>query len=74
MVDTKPINVDARGLSCPQPMIVTREALGRRESGEVIVLVDTGTQRDNVLRLARREGWSSSVEPADEGIRVRLTK
>ena len=74
MVDPDPITVDARGLSCPQPIIATRQALGGRLSGEVIVLVDTGTQRDNVSRLARREGWSSSVETADEGFRVRLTK
>ena len=74
MVHTDPITVDARGLSCPQPIIATRQALGGRSSGEVIVLVDTGTQRDNVSRLAQREGWSSSVEAADDGFRVRLTR
>lgn len=61
------ITVDARGLSCPQPVLATRRAISGRHSGHIAVLVDTGTQRDNVSRLARREGWTVSVEPVEDG-------
>ncbi|HKI33228.1 MAG TPA: sulfurtransferase TusA family protein [Gemmataceae bacterium] len=74
MADTDPIIVDVRGLSCPQPVIATHQALGARPGGHVQVLVDTGAQRDNVSRLARREGWAVAVEPADDGFRVLLSK
>lgn len=74
MGDTDPLIVDARGLSCPQPVIVTRRAIAARPTGRLQVLVDSGTQRDNVSRLARREGWAVSVEEADEGFRIVLSK
>ncbi len=69
------VTVDARGLSCPQPIIATRRVLIGRAAGVIRVLVDTGTQRDNIARLAAREGWRSVVEPTpDEGFRITLTR
>ncbi|MCX6031153.1 MAG: sulfurtransferase TusA family protein [Chloroflexi bacterium] len=67
--------VDARGLSCPEPAMMTREALSRLKGGTVAVLVDSGTSRDNVRRLAERFGWRAAVEsqPAG-GYRLVLTK
>lgn len=74
MGDTDLITVDARGLACPQPVIATRQVLIQRPGGRVEVLVDTGTQRDNISRLARREGWAVSVAVADDGFRLLLSK
>jgi TusA-related sulfurtransferase len=74
MSDTGAVIVDARGLSCPQPVIATRQAITARLAGQVKILVDTGTQRDNVSRLARREGWAVAVEEAEDGFRIVLTK
>ncbi len=48
--------VDARGLSCPVPVVRTKAALEALTSGEVVVLVDEEVARDNVLRLARSLG------------------
>ena len=47
-------SVDARGLSCPQPMFLTRKALLEAGSGEVVVLVDGADQVDNCTRTAER--------------------
>ncbi len=74
MSETDSTVVDARGLSCPQPMLATRKALAGRSTGKIQVLVDTGTQRDNVARCAKLEGWESSVETTDDGFRVLLSK
>lgn len=57
--------IDARGLSCPQPALLTRNALRQAGRGEIHVLVDTETARDNCTRVARREGWQ--VEVLEEG-------
>ncbi|MGI6207334.1 MAG: sulfurtransferase TusA family protein [Anaerolineae bacterium] len=59
--------VDARGLSCPQPVILARQAMQGSGPGPIAVLVDTGTSRDNVARMARREGWQVQVEETPEG-------
>ena len=59
-------NVDARGLSCPQPVILTRAALQETGGGEVVVLVDTMTQVHNCTRAAEKLGWKGTYEEKDE--------
>ena len=67
--------VDARGLSCPQPVVETKKAMSRRSGGKIEVLVDTVTSRENVSRLARNQGWEVSPEELpDGGYRVTVTK
>ncbi len=63
--------VDARGLSCPQPALMTRNAIRAEKGGTIEVLVDTETSRDNCTRVAQREGWTVVV--AEEGGVYRLT-
>jgi len=55
-------SIDARGLSCPQPALLTRQALQKLTTGTVEVLVDTVTSRDNVARTAEMMGWRATVE------------
>ena len=57
--------VDARGLSCPQPVLWTRKALLNAEKGEVVVLVDTMTQVHNCTRAAQKLGWEATYEEKD---------
>ena len=59
--------VDARGLSCPQPVMLARQAINEITQGTVEVLVDSGTARDNVSRLGKKSGWSVMVEDQTEG-------
>ena len=66
--------VDARGLSCPQPVIITRNAMKRAGKGLIEVLVETGTSRDNVSRMARKEGWQVEVRDAEDGFKLILNK
>lgn len=49
--------VDARGLSCPQPVIMTLGEIKKGEAAELIVLVDTDTAKENVSRAAASQGW-----------------
>jgi TusA-related sulfurtransferase len=64
--------VDARGLSCPQPVMETLEAIKRLGSGSLEVMVDTDTSKENVSRAARSHGWEVSAV-AEEGGGYRLT-
>lgn len=64
--------VDARGLSCPQPVLLSRQAVKKLESGDKVeVLVDTVTSRENVRRAV--EGVGCKVEIKEEGDEFRLT-
>lgn len=53
--------VDARGLSCPQPVILARKAI---QAGQfpIEVLVETVTSRENVRRASEKLGCQVRVE------------
>jgi tRNA 2-thiouridine synthesizing protein A len=59
--------VDARGLSCPQPVMLTRQAINEVNQGTIEVLVDSGTARDNILRFGKKSGWAATLEDQPEG-------
>lgn len=62
--------VDTRGLSCPQPVMMTQDAIKEGEF-PIEVLVDTVTSRENVFRMAKGKGLQ--VDIAAEGDEFRLT-
>jgi len=67
--------VDARGLSCPQPVILAQQALKKAKQGTVEVLVDSGIALENVARLAKNSGWATTVEKQPgNNIRIVLKK
>lgn len=65
--------VDARGLSCPQPVILARRAL---QAGDLplVVRVDTVTARENVTRMAQKAGFQVRVEAEGEEFRLTISK
>lgn len=67
-----PLEVDARGLPCPQPVIRTRNAM--READEVITLVSAEDQVANVRRLAEKAGWQVNVEVREGFFAIRMVK
>ena len=48
----KHTHIDAKGLACPQPVVLTKQALEGFNHGEITVLVDNDTARENILRFA----------------------
>jgi tRNA 2-thiouridine synthesizing protein A len=67
--------VDARGLSCPQPVILSRDAVKKVESGgSVEVLVDTVTSRDNVRRAVENMGCTVEIQEEGDEFRVVVKK
>ncbi len=67
--------VDARGLSCPQPVLLTVNEIKKVVKGEIVVLVDTDTSKENVSRIAVSQGWTlKGVEPDGTGYRISIAK
>ena len=56
--------IDARGLSCPEPVIMISQAM---KSGEAAyeILVDNRVSRENVTRYAEHQGYRVSVTEND---------
>jgi len=63
-------SIDVRGLSCPLPVVAVRKKLLEIKNGVLEVLVDTGTSRDNITRMAVNAGWK--VEAKEEDGEYRL--
>ena len=57
--------VDARGLSCPEPVLLAKKAIAAHE--EVTVIVDNETAVENIRRLALKSGCGFSAKEK-EGI------
>ncbi|MDI6763790.1 MAG: sulfurtransferase TusA family protein [Thermodesulfobacteriota bacterium] len=66
--------IDARGLSCPQPVIVTDRKMKELGRGVFEVLVDTETAKENITRLAQQSGWQLDVNEEFGDIRLVLKK
>ena len=65
--------IDARGLSCPEPVILTRQAMMSGEAAYA-VLVDNNTSKENVTRYAEHQGYRVSVTEQDGEFTLMLTK
>ncbi|MFZ5905803.1 MAG: sulfurtransferase TusA family protein [Nitrospirota bacterium] len=67
--------VDAKGLSCPQPVLMTLNEIKNVTRGEIVIIVDTDTSRENVSRAAESQGWKvTDVQPEGEGYRITITR
>lgn len=69
--------IDARGLSCPQPVLETKRALDKAPAGDgrkFTVLVDTATSRENVIRFAVNAGWRAKAQAEGDHFKVEIER
>jgi selenium metabolism protein YedF len=66
--------VDARGLDCPRPVIMTRRALAAADVTEVTAIVDDEVARDNIVKLAADLACSADVDSRGADYYIRITK
>ncbi len=67
--------VDARGLSCPEPVLLTLEAIKKLDRGEIEILVDTDTSKENVSRAAQSMGWQIvGINEEGKSYRIKIKK
>lgn len=65
--------INAKGLACPQPVILTKKAL--EAYNDVVVLVDNTTAKENISRFASGSGCSVEIAGEPDGIfRIHLKK
>jgi selenium metabolism protein YedF len=61
------VTVDARGLACPQPVLLAKKAIAENE--EVTVIVDNDVAVENIRRLAAKTACGFSVTEKEGGVR-----
>jgi tRNA 2-thiouridine synthesizing protein A len=67
--------VDARGLACPQPVLLTMEAMKSTSDSEIEILVDNEASRENVGRAAVSQGWNvGQSDEVGEDFRILIKK
>lgn len=65
--------VDARGLSCPQPVILTKRVMDEKSGEDIVTMVDNATARENVSKLAVSQGYSYNVEIQGSEYHIHMT-
>ena len=65
--------IDARGLSCPEPVILISRAMKSGENAYEIV-VDNRVSRENVTRYAEHQGYTVDVTEADGEFTLAIRK
>lgn len=65
--------VDARGLSCPQPVILVQKAMAEGKF-PVEVLVDSVTSRENVRRMAEKKGYKVEIIQQEDEFKMVIKK
>ena len=58
--------IDARGLSCPMPVVLVQKAVQKDAPATLEVLLDNPCSVENVTRFAGNNGYDVEVRPADD--------
>ncbi|NLB89554.1 MAG: sulfurtransferase-like selenium metabolism protein YedF [Syntrophomonadaceae bacterium] len=66
--------VDARNLSCPEPVIMTKKAMDNNPDIDLITIVSEKVAQENVTKLATSQGYQVEVEEKEDGIYLYLKK
>lgn len=64
--------IDARGLACPQPVLLTKKAL--EEGDEVTTLVDNVAATENLRRFASSKGCEVQIRAENQWFHVELRR
>ena len=67
-------NIDARGRSCPEPVLMTKEVMDENKHDEIKVLVDAHVAVENITRFAKGKGYSVNVTENGDEYQVLIRK
>ncbi len=65
--------IDARGLSCPQPVFLTLKAIDEGQF-PIKVTVDNPTAKANIRRMAQGKKFNVAIEEKGEDIILTISK
>ncbi len=66
--------IDARGLSCPEPVVRARQAMLQSTASELTVVVSEQVSAENIQRMATTSGWQVAIAREADEIWLLLTR
>ena len=66
--------VDARGLSCPMPVVMVQNEVKKNAPAEFEVLLDSEVSVENVTRFAKNNGYEVKAEENGDETKLTCTK
>ncbi len=66
------IEVDARGFSCPIPVVKTKKAIEDNPNQAITVFVESDVSKENVIRLAQSKGYLVNTESVEDVFKLNL--
>jgi len=66
--------IDARGLSCPQPVLLVKKEIETAHPSEMEVLVSGDTPKENITRFVETLGYSIESRPEGSGFVLTIKK
>lgn len=67
------VRVDARGMSCPQPVLMAKKTLQNNKNGFEI-LVDNNVAKENVSRFVKNAGLKVLVKEINDDFLIKASK
>lgn len=66
--------IDARGRSCPEPVIMTKDAIDSNPNEPIQILVDAHVAVENITRFATGKGYKVNIEEKDNEYTLNIGK
>ena len=66
--------IDARGFSCPRPLMMVTDEYKKNNPSEMIVMVDNRTAEKNITEFAESVGYKVTREKVDLDFKLTLKK
>ena len=65
--------IDVRGMSCPQPVLMTKNAIEKHPEG-IDILVDNNTAKNNITRFLKNLGYNLEYKNEEEDTSIVVRK
>lgn len=66
--------IDARGMSCPVPVVMVQQEVKKNAPAELVVMVDNRVAVENITRFASSQGYKVAVKDVDDEFELTLSK
>lgn len=66
--------IDARGRSCPEPVIMTKNAIDKKDIKCLKILVNTHVAVENITRFVEGKGYNINVDEKDGEFQLNVQK
>jgi len=70
----KLIKIDCRGLSCPEPVINTKNRIEKENIKELTIIVDNVAAKENVIKFLNKNGYDTKAEEKNDDFIIKAHK